>query len=707
MKDSCVLSIVAAVLCFSGTVFAVLSGGGTEASPYLIQSRADFDEFANPANAALYWASSKYTKLMCNLDLSGTVYTKAVIAPDTSVASGFQGTGFTGVFDGNGNVISNMTITASAQDYIGLFGQVGGSGGHIRNLGVENVNVIGNGYVGGLAGMNLGSFTGCHAAGLVNGKGNIVGGLTGISFGPIVGCYATGSVSVTNNYAGGLAGYNGGSITACSATGAVSGKASVGGLVGGGGGGDSITACYATGSVSGTDGVGGLAGSGSSITACYATGLVSGSSNVGGLVGSNSIGSITACFWDTQTSGQTTSAGGVGKTTAEMQTLSTFNDAGWDFIGESVHGLNDYWQMEINDYPRFSVYTWTLEGEGTLANPYAVGTTEDLGKVWQRPWACYQLFGNLDLSGISWSSAVVPLFIGVFDGQGFAISNLTINQPSGGNIGLFGGVYPSGHIKNLGVENVNLIGRTTVGGLVGENIYGLLTDCYATGSVIGIRNYIGGLSGKNDRGTITGCYATSSVSGIGNYIGGLAGYNDYGTITSCCATGAVSGTGTSVGGLVGKNSRGPVIRCYSTGKPTGASSVGGLCGTVDTGTGYEDTGNFWDTETSEINTSAMGTGKTTADMETLSTFTDAGWDFEETWAICEGTNTPRLQWQIPAGDWVCPDGVAMEDLDYLAIRWLMADCAASGDCDGSDLDGDGAVDLADWAVFAGQWLAGI
>ena len=75
--------------------------------------------------------------------------------------------------------------------------------------------------------------------------------------------------------------------------------------------------------------------------------------------------------------------------------------------------------------------------------------------------------------------------------------------------------------------------------------------------------------------------------------------------------------------------------------------------------------------------------------------------------MCEGTNTPRLQWQIPAGDWVCPDGVAMEDLDYFAIRWLMADCAASGDCDGADLDGDGAVDLADWAVFAEQWLGGI
>jgi hypothetical protein len=99
-------------------------------------------------------------------------------------------------------------------------------------------------------------------------------------------------------------------------------------------------------------------------------------------------------------------------------------------------------------------------------------------------------------------------------------------------------------------------------------------------------------------------------------------------------------------------------------------------------------------------------GKTTGEMKTLATFVDAGWDFEETWAICEGTNYPRLQWQIPAGDWVCPDGVAMEDLDYFAIRWLMADCAANGDCDGADLNRDGVVRLEDMSILAAQWLTG-
>ena len=60
---------------------------------------------------------------------------------------------FTGVFDGNYNIISNAVSNQSGSDYIGVFGYVG-SGGQIRNLGVENVNITGNNYVGGLVGLN-------------------------------------------------------------------------------------------------------------------------------------------------------------------------------------------------------------------------------------------------------------------------------------------------------------------------------------------------------------------------------------------------------------------------------------------------------------------------------------------------------------------------------------------------------------------------
>jgi hypothetical protein len=120
---------------------------------------------------------------------------------------------------------------------------------------------------------------------------------------------------------------------------------------------NSITASYSTGTVSGNDSVGGLVGTNhdayASITTSYSTGSVTGNDNVGGLVGYNFEGIITASLWDVETSGLLSSNGGIGKTTAEMQTASTFLNAGWDFIDETENGTEDIWCiLEGQDYPR-------------------------------------------------------------------------------------------------------------------------------------------------------------------------------------------------------------------------------------------------------------------------------------------------------------------------------------------------------------------
>jgi hypothetical protein len=79
---------------------------------------------------------------------------------------------------------------------------------------------------------------------------------------------------------------------------------------------------------------------------------VTGESGVGGLVPYDD-GSLNACFWDIQVSGQTTNAGGTGKGTVEMRTASTFLDAGWDFVDETENGTEDiWWILEGQDYPR-------------------------------------------------------------------------------------------------------------------------------------------------------------------------------------------------------------------------------------------------------------------------------------------------------------------------------------------------------------------
>ena len=87
-----------------------------------------------------------------------------------------------------------------------------------------------------------------------------------------------------------------------------------------------ITNSYATGNVNGSKYVGGLVGENdSTIINSYSTGRVSGTSYVGGLVGRSYRGITTKSFWDIETSGQSTSAGGIGITSVEMKQLSTFS----------------------------------------------------------------------------------------------------------------------------------------------------------------------------------------------------------------------------------------------------------------------------------------------------------------------------------------------------------------------------------------------
>ncbi|MEN6307362.1 MAG: GLUG motif-containing protein, partial [Anaerohalosphaeraceae bacterium] len=260
-------------------------------------------------------------------------------------------------------------------------------GGSIASC-YSTCTVIGANYVGGLVGyfhVYEGTITSCYATGTVNGTGSNVGGLAGyIKAGAIASCYATGDVSGTKDCIGGLAGYLNGGLSSSYATGMVNGAGSVGGLVGYQNSG-TTTLCYATGTVIGTgSNVGGLVGYFTGrLTSCYATGTVHGTgNNIGGLIGTNSSGTVSSCFWDIETSGLTASAGGngaQGKTTVEMQTLSTFMDAGWDFAGEAANGTLDHWRMCADgaDYPRLS---WEYGSGGDFACPDGVGV-EDLEAI--------------------------------------------------------------------------------------------------------------------------------------------------------------------------------------------------------------------------------------------------------------------------------------------------------------------------------------
>jgi hypothetical protein len=163
-------------------------------------------------------------------------------------------------------------------------------------------------------------------------------------------------------------------------------------------------------------------------------------------------------------------------------------------------------------------------------------------------------------------------------------------------------------------------------------------------------------------GMTTACYFTGSVTGNWQ-VGGLVGGN-VGTITDCYSAGSVVGYGI-VGGLVGGN-EGIITVCYSAGSVDGNNYVGGLVGRNYEGTVSD---SFWDIRTSDCNTSAGGTPKTTSEMKTINTFTEAGWDFVEIWGIGENQTYPYLRF-APAGDFNYDKKVDFFDLAILAAHWL-------------------------------------
>jgi len=119
-------------------------------------------------------------------------------------------------------------------------------------------------------------------------------------------------------------------------------------------------------------------------------------------------------------------------------------------------------------------------------------------------------------------------------------------------------------------------------------------------------------------------------------------------------------------------------------------------------------GCLWDKDSSGQATSVGGTGKTTAEMKLMDTYLAMNWDFFDTWTICEGINYPILQWQIPLGDFVCPDGVNFLDFVWFAANWRHRDCGEINlNCEGADFDKSGSVEFRDLAIFAEHWLAGI
>ena len=399
MRD--VVFIVAVLIILSSQLYAVggnMGGGdGTEATPYLIEDFADFQVFSNPNNSSIYWAEGIHTRLECDLDLDPNttglpVYVAAVIG------------NFSGAFEGNSHVISNLTIDTLSDanganddsNDLGLFGRVVGGLAEVRNLGLENASITGgynSAFLGALCGYKDGGIiTKCYTTGSVTGGGSSesLGGLCGKQYkGSITNCYSTCSVTGSEDIGG------------------LCGKISYG----------NITDCYATGTVTGIshpDCFAGLCGFNydGRITNCYSAGLVTWTGDFyvgrGGLCAYNA-GIIEASFWDVNTStfgnAGDNDSNSIGKTTAEMKDITTFVTAGWDFDPNDGDAMD--WFMLTDDYPKL-VWQLTIVYSGEPAISLAQNQT---GRIQMEIFSPVDELLNWTISGhesCDWITGLAP-----------------------------------------------------------------------------------------------------------------------------------------------------------------------------------------------------------------------------------------------------------------------------------------------------------
>ena len=658
-------------------------GDGSESSPYEISNLSE-----------LYWITQDTARWSLHFIQTAdidAIQTGALIYGWTPIGS--SDTKFTGSYDGQGYGIIHLYINRATESYIGLFGKT--SGATIKDVHLTNAEVTGSGYVGTLGGrLYASSIEQCSADGSVNGA-NWAGGLIGLTEGSTVkNCSSSGSVSITGSRVGGLVGYSYSlsTISECysSATAASTGAGYyVGGFVGINTDTSTIINCYATGEV--LDGYENLAGfaasnsNGSIITQCYSTGSVYSSQYTAyeeAFIARNSA-EVSKNFFDTETTGRSSSYGATGKTTAEMQTQSTFDDAGWSFIHTwSMDGGYPYLQQR-SDAP---IAVAPSVGDGSETSPYEISNLSELYWITQDTarWSLhYEQTADIDAiqtGALTYGWVQIGgdhrSFTGSYDGQGFTIDNLYINRGNEKNIGLFGKTIDATiknihltHVEICGNENVGSLGGyiynsqvdacsssgsvngyKDVGGLIGQTSMSLISYCSSSGTVKGSSTRVGGLVGQNyNASIISKCYSTASATSNSSYVGGLIGYNTESSINNSYAMGSAHGY-EYIGGLVGRiSSTCSVSNCYSTGAVTGFGSYTlrkGLIG--DRISGGTVSNSFWDKETSGQTSSDGGTGKTTVEMKTQSTFENAGWDFVSTWLIDNSINLnyPALLWQI-------------------------------------------------------------
>jgi len=349
-RQHCLTTFGICLVIIAFTVVGPGCGGGSDAPTSLNLEIRDWYDL----NAVRDNLDGNHS-LMNNLDFTTAGY-EELASPTANEGKGWQPIGstaendaFVGSLDGQGYELCDLFINRPDESAVGLFGVVD-AGGIIENIGIIDGDITGYEDVGRLVGYSRGTVRIAYTCGNVTGYLD-VGSLVGLNDGTVSSSYSGGRITGRDGI-GGLVGKNEGTVSNSYSISTVNGNDFLGNLVGANVG--TVSNSCAGGTANGNDFVGGLAGRNEGVVSkCYSTASVIGDEHAGGLVGQNLYGVVGNSFWDTQTSGQSTSDGGTGKTTEEMMDIATFAAAGWNITGVA------------DSDTRSASHTWNIVAEET------------------------------------------------------------------------------------------------------------------------------------------------------------------------------------------------------------------------------------------------------------------------------------------------------------------------------------------------------
>ena len=523
-----------------------------------------------------------------------------------------SGTAFQGTFDGQGYEIVGLSI-ARTDNGTGLF-RYAASGAIIRNL-ILSGKVSGVSQVGSIVGnVNAGQVTieNCYNKTTVTGTGSYVGGIIGL---------------VTNKAGVKV------TITNCTNQGAAQGVKDVGGIVGGALYTTTVENCRNAGTVKATGGtttengcgsiVGTIKNQTTTITGCINNGKI----DKGG------------CATASDTSYGYTVPSGTNKGTATVTNMNDYSsdntvDTSYEVatiyadtliganagtnrkeiasITEDIVGYSDARVQYVNLFQVMDYTTYAALADKSGVTEVKICTAAELkqlrtdfGNVGYNPEMTIYLANDIDMTGQS----MAPIgtagnhFKGIFDGQGYEISNFTINNTNTDRA-LFGYVDEA-VIKNL-VLSGSISGGERAGGIVAYAYDGNVTieNCYNKASVTSSAAYAGSIAGIVRRGvrlTVSNCTNTGAITATGD-VGGLVGgalnitsiinSRNTGTVTATAGT-----TANGCGGLTGivKNQAVTVEGAINNGAVNAGVCTGaGIIGTIEKvkGCSITDTTNY-------------------------------------------------------------------------------------------------------------------